>query len=116
MPCPYFYPQIPVSGGVRILARVPLGVLYEGDCHAAPVVRMRLAADHCNFGYGKRSCEHFPGDADADAVRFSISASRDVVWILEKDFTPLRHGPIKDASPIVRRQAEVFLERFGAEV
>ena len=110
MPCPYFYPLAPAPEGGRPLpARTPLGGLYDGDCRAA-ATKSAADSDHCNFGYSQGHCERLPPDAEADAVRFSFSASRELVWILEKDFSPVRHGGIQDAGSIVRRQAEVFLE------
>lgn len=117
MPCPYFYPQAPApAGGDPPPARMPLGLLYEGDCHADPgnkrTADRKMLRDHCNFGYGHGHCASFPADSEADAVRFSLSANRELVWILEKDFSPVRHGRIQDAGSIVRKQAEVFLENY----
>ena len=71
-----------------------------------------MLRDRCNFGYGHGHCASFPADSEADAVRFSLSANRELVWILEKDFSPVRHGRIQDADSIVRKQAEVFLENY----
>ena len=95
---------------------MPLGWLYEGDCHADPIQKTapdrKVVRDHCNFGYGRGHCAIFPEDSEADAVRFSLSATRELVWILEKDFSPVRHGRIQDAGPLLRKQAEVFLENY----
>ena len=117
MPCPYFYPQLPAGPcGQHPPARMPLGRLYEGECHADPlqptVPDRKVVRDCCNFGYGHGHCAIFPKDSEADAVRFSLSATRELVWILEKDFSPVRHGRMQDASPILRKQAEVFLENY----
>jgi len=115
MSCPYFLPQTPVSdGSLAAPARIPLGLLYRGECHAGlPGATHAVAADDCcNFGYGHGRCGSFPRDAEADAVRFTLTASRELVWILEKDFAPLRHGGLSEAGPIVRKQAEVFLENY----
>ena len=117
MPCPFFYPlaPAPVSAGPPP-ARTPLGRLYDGDCHADPdcprTADRNTLKDRCNFGYGQGHCQSFPQDAEADAVRFSLSAVGELVWILEKDFSPVRHGGIQDADLIVRKQAEVFLENY----
>ncbi|MEO8127182.1 MAG: hypothetical protein ABI822_08825 [Bryobacteraceae bacterium] len=117
MPCPYFYPHAPLPDSGRPLpARMPLGGLYEGDCHAVAEATTEADKDHCNFGYSHGHCAKFPSDAEADAVRFSLRDGRDVLWILEKDFSPVRHGGIHDASSIVRRQAEVFLENYERNI
>jgi hypothetical protein len=114
MSCPYFFPVSLAADVDSPPARVPLGRLYEGACHADPAgstaPEPAMVKDYCNFGYGAGSCSHFPDDAEADAVRFSFSAGRELVWILEKDFAPVRHGRLREADAIVTRQAEVFLE------
>jgi len=51
----------------------------------------------CNVGYARGRCSHFPAGAEADAVRFSaVRDGKDlrVIYILEKDCSPLRHGLI----------------------
>ncbi len=47
----------------------------------------------CNCGYARGLCAHFPNDANADAVRFSIVGER-LIYILEKDHAPLEHGEV----------------------
>jgi hypothetical protein len=118
MSCPYFFPQEPLPEGSRATpARIPLGLLYEGECHADPQkTDVSTAADCCNFGYGHGRCDHFPRQADADAVRFTMSTSRELTWILEKDFAPVKHGNFSAANAIVRRQAEVFLENYDRNI
>ena len=78
----------------------------------------------CNTGYGRGTCDRFPSDAEADAIRFHVAASDDltilVQCIRERDCWPAGShtilyvradkgfvGPIAD--PILQRQAEVFL-------
>ena len=117
MPCPYFYPvAASAAGGDPQPARTPLGRLYDGDCHVNPdhprAADRKTMRDSCNFGYGQGHCQSFPQDSEADAVRFSLSATRELVWILEKNFSPVRHGGMQDADRIVRKQAEVFLENY----
>jgi hypothetical protein len=121
MSCPYFYPQTPApEGSYALPARVPLGVMYRGECHADPSTVHAsvtdVGGDCCNFGYGHGVCGNFPPDAEADAVRFSLSRSRELLWILEKDFAPLRYGCIGDAGSTVKRQAEVFLENYERHI
>src|SRR6185436_1298233 len=78
MSCPYFYPQaLAPDRDVPLPARMPLGLLFQGECHADSDQKRLTADDHCNFGYARGSCSHFPNGADADAVRFSVSSSRE---------------------------------------
>jgi hypothetical protein len=41
-----------------------------------------------------------------------MSASNELVWILEKTYVPVRYGVVDEAGGIVKRQAEVFLENY----
>lgn len=85
MACPYFRPlrEAEWSEG-----RAPLGGIFEGECARGGVCDARL----CNFGYARGVCAHFPADAAADAVRFSMPAEDRLVWILERDHAPVAHG------------------------
>jgi hypothetical protein len=120
MSCPYFFPVSLAIDVGSLPARVPLGQLYEGTCHADPAgsaaPEPAMVKNYCNFGYGITSCSHFPEGAEADAVRFSLSAARELVWILEKDFAPVRFGRLEEANAIVTRQAEVFLENHDGYI
>ena len=102
MACPYFYPVSKVSDGKQP-ARAPLGVLYRGRCEAGG------AAEHeaCNFGYARDCCHAFPDNSEADAVRFTRIEGR-TLFILEKDYVPVRHGSIDMLEGALARQAEVF--------
>ena len=102
MACPYFYPVTKVGGGKQP-ARAPLGSLYCGRCEAGG------RADHeaCNFGYARHSCDAFPDSADADAVRFTALDGK-TIFILEKDYAPVRYGSIDMLEGALARQAEVF--------
>ena len=66
----------------------------------------------CNTGYARGRCAKFPANAEADAVRFSADRDGVVVYILEKDHAPLRHGVVSDQleSPL-REQASAFAAR-----
>lgn len=81
----------------------------------------------CNAGYGRGSCERFPEDAEADAVRFNIAASEDrtirIQYVLERGCWPAGHGTLEycestrrfkqtHADRIVQRQAEAALESY----
>jgi hypothetical protein len=111
--CPWFEPLHEASSLERPApARAPLGRLFTGRCHASPGQPVTPdPASHyeaCNFGYGRATCSRFPASAEADAVRFSQHTGK-LVWILEKNYAPLRHG-IVDATTdgLLARQAEVF--------
>jgi hypothetical protein len=98
MPCPYFIPS-----GQMVwpnAPKLPLGDAYTGTCQAdagGPVEPgFAMLKDLCNLGYARGRCEHFPQDAGADAVRFTI-AKHDagvirIQWVREKDHHPLDHG------------------------
>jgi hypothetical protein len=121
MSCPYFNPVTIASKGEGVEpARAPLGGVYEGTCHADPAEpRAPLAAilrEYCNFGYGRGHCGNFPRNAEADAVRFSVSASNELIWIFEKDYAPAAHGRLDETGGIVRRQAEVFFENYERQI
>ena len=114
MACPWFNPVREVDFVARPRpARAPLGTVFEGTCEARPDAPFRPSDDllygECNFGYGRHSCPAFPADSEADAVRFTAAGDRRV-WILERDYAPVRHGSF-DApfpSPLLERQAAAF--------
>lgn len=108
--CPWFEPSD--SCTVSRAARAPLGAVRNGICRSAAAperLTPELLTEACNFGYGRGRCPHFPHETEADAVRFSWRAGR-LVWILEKDFAPLRHGFLDEGCPDERiaRQSQAF--------
>lgn len=82
----------------------------------------------CNLGYARGACVRFPRSTGAaDAVRFSIAGDRnsviDIVYILEKDYGPVRHATLvwnlaesgfstALESPAVEAQARRFVESY----
>lgn len=104
MACPYFYPVAKLQG-VPQPARVPLGSLYHGTCDLGGPADQEA----CNFGYGRDTCSTFPPQAEADAVRFTALNGRDI-YILEKNYSPVRHGDASTLQGTLARQAEVFRE------
>jgi hypothetical protein len=104
MACPYFYPVDQTTDGKQP-ARAPLGVTHTGRCEVGG------AGDHeaCNFGYARHRCEVFPEDASADAVRFTTIDGL-IIFIVEKDYLPVRHGSVDMLEGALARQAEVFRE------
>jgi hypothetical protein len=126
--CPYFYPGEPFAEDPRIRpARFPLGAAHKGVCRAAPGEPFEPSEDTlrsvCNFGYGRDSCPRFPAGSEADAVRFSLVSrpgeAMRVLFVLERDFAPVRHGtsascesPAADGDCLAR-QAEVFAANYA---
>lgn len=105
MACPFFYP-LTRAEAVKQPARVPLGVLHDGRCERGGAADKEI----CNFGYARSSCDAFPPDAEADAVRFTRLDNR-TVYILEKDYQPVRFGECGELlEGAIRRQSEVFLQ------
>jgi hypothetical protein len=111
--CPWFEPlQKTVSTDRPAPARSPLGAVFDGLCHASGEPRQpeeELIRDVCNFGYGRNCCPRFPQNSEADAVRFSEHRGK-LLWILEKEYQPLRHGVADDSnlSTILARQIYAF--------
>jgi hypothetical protein len=104
MACPYFFPTSKAEGA-RQPARAPLGVVYEGRCEVGGAVSLET----CNFGYGRGICIAFPSDSVSDAVRFTRLGDR-TIYILERDYLPVRHGDVNTLTGTLARQAEVFCE------
>jgi hypothetical protein len=122
MACPYFYPVARFeSSPWSVPPRLPLGDAFSGRCCAPgnssqpDETRMR---EVCNLGYGRLSCDQFPAQSSADAIRFHVASDAGelirIQYVFEKDCWPGEHGEIDfDASPAtLRRQAEVFLESY----
>ncbi|HVO99707.1 MAG TPA: hypothetical protein VMT15_16660 [Bryobacteraceae bacterium] len=113
MACPYFRPLRETAWSE---GRAPLGGIFEGECTRGGTCDPRL----CNFGYARGVCAHFPLDAVADVVRFSMLGGDRLVWILERDHTPVEHGVLemKDGEPIgtmddpMDSQALMFVDAY----
>jgi hypothetical protein len=126
MACPYFYPVARFETSPwSVPPRLPLGEGYSGECRApsSPAQpALELSETHlreiCNVGYGRRCCEHFPAQSDADAIRFHVSSDAGklikIQYIFEKDCWPGEHGEIDftAVSGVLRRQAEAFRESY----
>jgi hypothetical protein len=102
MACPYFYP-IRKAEDVPQPARAPLGEIYTGTCELGGAA----SQDACNFGYARHVCPAFPHNAEADAVRFTMIQGR-TLYVLEKEYLPVRHGDAEALVGVLARQAEVF--------
>jgi hypothetical protein len=129
--CPFFFPVERFEDGAWLKPpRLPLGDPCRGVCYA-PGDPATPSTDElrtlCNLGYARGTCTRFPADAEADAIRFSITKDRDetvdLIYIFEKDYGPLRHGTLRyqtaesrlcdaPANPILCAQAERFLESY----
>ena len=136
MPCPFFLPVHRLGRGAWVNPpRLPLGDPYAGVCHADPTAPFEPSEEHlrelCNCGYARSHCSRFPGDAAADAVRFSIvsdsGSSIELVYVVEKDHAPAEHGHLTylrdddrlegpHTSELLSRQARAFLESCAARL
>jgi len=131
--CPFFHPTERFDDGTWLTPpRLPLGDPCRGMCMADPSTPVEPSLEelrrYCNLGYARGACSRFPSSGEAaDAVRFSIAGDRDggiqIIYILEKDYGPLRHGPLVwDAatrdfstgigSPTIEAQARRFVESY----
>ena len=132
MACPYFYPverfqerEWPTP------PRLPLGDPYHGMCLVNPTREtrpdMETLRQYCNLGYARGKCPHFPKDSSADAVRFMVARDQDTLlklqYVVEKDHSPLEHGPLEysldgkrflvgHSSELLRRQAQAYAESY----
>jgi len=120
MACPFFRPLRRLdSGGWTPAPRLPLGGAWGGECSAdgAGEPPEPIQRDLCNSGYARGRCERFPANAIADAVRFSITPSGRLIYILEQDHAPVEHGEIDaahDPREPLASQARAFMEnRLG---
>jgi hypothetical protein len=131
MACPYFYPVTRLGEDLwAVPPRLPLGDAYTGECRAGAVPHHpddMLMRTSCNSGYARGTCDCFPPDARADALRFSVRADEGdgirVQYVFEKRCWPLDHGELcysvsrhsflsEPAGDIVARQAAAFLESY----
>jgi hypothetical protein len=91
-----------------------LGEAWAGVCVAPGFASQEPAEQEqreiCNTGYARGRCHRFPLNAEADAVRFSASRDGGILYVLEKDHAPVRHGQVSDQleSPL-REQARAFV-------
>jgi hypothetical protein len=72
----------------------------------------------CNLGYGRHSCDQFPAQSSADAIRFHVASDAGelirIQYVFEKDCWPGEHGEVDFAAAptTLGRQAEAFLESY----
>ena len=131
MSCPYFMPVERLETMDWIHApRLPLGDAYRGVCHAQPHDPFEPAEsdqrDLCNCGYVRDRCSRLPTGA-ADAVRFSVTGDADgrvrIIWVIEKDHSPLEFGTLEyaegklafenfSAAPLLTAQATAFIRGY----
>jgi len=123
--CPFFVPVKRLDRDVWLHApRLPLGDAYRGSCHAGfePVEPSESSQDElCNCGYARGRCDRFPMES-ADAVRFSILSDHPgnlrLIYVLEKNHTPVVHGVIEDVEAesnlggVLLAQARAFVDSY----
>jgi len=102
--CPYFQAVNPRSQtDSSRSAMLPLGDAWGGVCRANPDSPREpdefTLLSHCNMGYARGCCPHFPSADGPDAVRFTIAAdtpeSLRLYYVLERDHHPWSHGPLE---------------------
>jgi len=89
---------------------------WGGQCSAGKFTpaRENLLA-HCNLGYARGACAHFPADEKTDAVRFDVVRGDDslVHFVVEGAHRPIAHGiAALSEDLLIRRQAEAFRESY----
>lgn len=102
MACPFFRPAGTLEDEAWLKPpRLPLGDPCRGVCTAVdPPAEPEISVlrEMCNVGYARERCARFPTSAHEDAIRFSVSFDRDgtvnLMYIFEKDYSPLRHGTL----------------------
>jgi hypothetical protein len=106
--------------------RMPLGETYGGTCQARSGEVFRPAEHRLrqegNCGYARGICERFPPEAEGDAVRFSILSHEAgvfrLVWVLEAEHVPLRHGILERSAggadeDLLDHQADAFVRSLS---
>jgi len=110
--------------------RLPLGDAYRGVCHAQSPDLFEPAESHqrdlCNCGYARDRCSRLP-DGAPDAVRFSVIDNAGgrvrIIWVIEKDHSPVEFGTIdyaegelssesSSATPLLTAQATAFIRGY----
>jgi hypothetical protein len=110
--------------------RLPLGDAYRGVCHAQPNDLFAPAEsdqrDLCNCGYARDRCGRLPAGAP-DALRFSVIGDAGgrvrIIWVIEKDHSPLEFGTLEyaegelafenfSATPLLTAQAAAFVRSY----
>lgn len=144
--CPYFMPTTRLENGSwPHPARLPLGAGWCGHCtapgHNGEIPSQSQLETFCNLGYANH-CDWSPLQRPLDAVRFAISAPRDIVAIrdresaaktptrllllhyaCERNHRPIEHGDLEfdlhqaawvrpHSDPRIQRMAECFLETY----
>lgn len=110
--------------------RLPLGDAYRGVCHSQPQDPFEPVEsdqrDLCNCGYARDRCSRLPPEAP-DAVRFSVIGDTGgrvrIVWVIEKDHSPVEFGALEyadgklafenfSATPLLTAQATAFIHSY----
>jgi hypothetical protein len=66
----------------------------------------------CNFGYARGRCSSFPEDSEADAVRFSKRDDGPLIFVLEKNYSPVKHGTALPEDSTLEIQALAFIKKL----
>lgn len=97
MACPHFRPGAPSPwSGPGPLPRLTLLDFHVGSCDQdGQEPDANTLAACCSRGYAAGACARLPAGS-ADAVRFQVARDLgtilELVWVLERDHMPARHG------------------------
>jgi hypothetical protein len=106
--------------------RLPLGDAYRGVCHSQPDAPWEPPEsdqrDLCNCGYARGRCDRLPTGAP-DALRFSVTGDTggrlQILWVIEKDHSPVEFGALEyaegtlsRATPLLTAQATAFVRSY----
>ena len=127
MPCPFFEPLTIVASVELRNARLPLIEEYAGRCLNLPEPSVEVCGYHCNHGYARGVCEHFPTDGVNGANRYSLLSRNgeqlNLLFINEEDYAPaatrMLHYSIgtnelleHDLDPAIAAQAAAFCRSY----
>jgi hypothetical protein len=127
MPCPFFEPLRIVASVELRSARLPLIEEYAGRCLNLPEPCAEACGYHCNHGYARGACEHFPAGGKNGANQYSLLSRNgeqlSLLFITEEDYAPAAtrtlHYSIDenellehDLDPSVAAQAAAFCRSY----
>jgi hypothetical protein len=118
MACPYFLPRTRLDASAwDPPPRMPLGAAWSGVCSLAPSEEIPEGEllEMCNLGYARGKCARFPLETEADAYRFSLQPSGQVIYVIEKLHAPIAHGVCtgQALNAALDAQAQAFKSRWS---
>jgi hypothetical protein len=96
--------------------RLPLVDPWYGVCEAENgpwTPGEETLKECCNAGYARGRCARFPAAAPHDAVRFTAGAGGEILYVLEKDYSPAGHGTVAGSDGRLAAQAAAFAQSWA---